>query len=373
MNISTVTHLKRRLARWLRGIATNIAGLLPHPRSGSLASRNSRVIQRIIVIGRFPNPTFDYYLRARLESSAMPPFILVDLRHLDLSGIDPVNSYVIICRYASRSVLAWINRHAATLAGVGLFVDDDVRAVVTGADAKVGYRLFLLHYALAPLISLNRYLDTVWASTPALAAALGGRAVVLPPVPHGSTWNVARRTSSDTVRVVFHATAVHVREHRFLVPIIKAVVAARPTVAVEIIADRSARRLWSGIDRVEIVPPMNWASYLNRTLQKGADIALVPLLPSRANRARAETKRIDVVRLGAAGIFSRSEAYGEGDVPGELIIRNRRHLWIDAVLQLIDDPAWRATVAAASRSRVEGMSEQAAEGIPSLIGRGMYC
>ncbi len=95
----------------------------------------------------------------------------------------------------------------------------------------------------------------------------------------------------------------------------------------------------------------------------------MPLLRSRANRARAGTKRIDVARLGGAGVFSASPAYGSGEGSDEVIIPNRRRLWIAAILTLIDDAEARAKAAAATRRAVEAMAAEAARGIPELVAR----
>jgi hypothetical protein len=356
---------------WARRIAIGLDKLLPRPKATGGAFPR-RPIERIVVFGRLPNPTVDYYLAARLGAPGMPASRLVDVRDPALATLPAEGTLVIVCRYASRRLVAWIERHASVLAGVAFFTDDDIGAVITGSEARLGYRLFLWHRAVAPLRRLNRHVDVVWTSTPGLARALADpRAVVLPPAPPAAHWRrddvpALPETGDGTVRILYHATAVHVREHRFLRPIVEAVLAARPQVRFEVTADAWAARLWAGLERVTVDAPTPWEAYLARTGRERADIVLVPMLRSRANAARAGTKRIDVVRLGAAGIFSASPAYGEADGSGEIRLANRRRRWIEAILRLVDDPEARAAVAAASRALVEAASRSAEEGLPGM-------
>lgn len=366
--------LGRRMAMGLRAQARKavlgLECLLPRPAvTGEAFPR--RPITRVVVFGRLPNPTIDYYLLARLRAAGMPPARIVDIRDVDLGMVEPVGTLVIICRYATRRLVTWIERHSAVLAGVALFTDDDIGAVITGSEAKLGYRLFLYHRALGPLRRLNRHLDMVWASTPALAEALSeAKAQVLPPAPPEELWLGSNATDTPqgcgTVSIVYHATAVHTKEHRFLRPIIEEILRLRPEVTFEVTADERMAPIWSKLARVQIVPPSSWAVFLARTTRQRADIALVPLLRSRANETRAGTKRIDVVRLGAAGIFSASSAYGVPNGSAEPRLPNQRKVWIETILRLVDDPVARSAAAAASRRLVAVASAAADRGLPGL-------
>ena len=363
------------LRRMAKAVARVVASMMPRLRLDVAAMpRPRKDMVRIIVFARLPNPTIDYYLTARLAAPGMPPSQIVDIRDPTVPGIDPDGAFVIICRYASKQVADWIDRHAGRLAGVGYFTDDHLGAIITGGEATVGYRLFLYVRGLAPLRRLNRHIDIIWAATPALADEIGrDHARVLPPAPHPEVWAKVPvdvegpRSGESCVRIVYHATDVHLREHGFIAPIIAQVLAARPNVVFEVTADARAGRHWEGMERVTVLRPTSWPDYLARTRREHADIALVPLLRSGANRARAGTKRIDVVRLGAAGLFSRSAAYGEADDSGEIRLANRRRLWVETLLRLVDEPKLRAEVALASRVIVEAMARQADHGIPDLL------
>ncbi len=353
--------LRERLALW-------IERKLPRPQLRPGANGRPRgPVKRIIVFGRMPNPTFDYYFAARLDAPGMPPSEAVDIRHGKLADLDAEGAFIIICRYASPNVLKWLDTNSDRLSGVGLFLDDDIPAVVTGRDADLFYRIRLCYRALWPLRRLNRHLDIVWASTPHLASTLHlEKAQVLPPAPsdalsrrHPGSDDLAAMAVSDQILIAYHATGVHLEEHRFLRPIIEEVLAQRQQVRFEVFADSRSKSIWRGLKRVTVRRPLRWEDYLNDADKHKIDIMLVPLAPSRVNDSRAPTKRIDVSRYGAAGLFSDGLVYGSADVGGEVRLQYSRGVWLAALLRLVDNKDERAALAAATRRAVAEMTTHA--------------
>lgn len=356
--------LRELLAGWLERC-------LPRPqlREGATGCPR-RSVKRVVVFGRLPNPTFDYYLAARLEAPGMPPFKVVDIRGQETSTLEADGVFVIICRYASPLVLQWIEHNASRLSGVGLFVDDDIPAVVTGKDADFRYRLFLWYRALWPLRRLNRHLDIVWASTPHLASRLAGtRPVVLPPAPPSALWSngdsdaEALSRVNGQILIGYHATGVHLQEHRFLRPIIEEVLRKRPHTQFEVFADRRARTIWQGLDRVQIREPLPWMDYLADAKDRRIDVMLVPLAPSHVNDSRASTKRIDIARYKAAALFSEAPAYSSACENSELRLPYRAETWCRAILQLVDDASVRRKSMVATRQTVLQMTSAADTGL----------
>lgn len=357
------------------GFARWIKNCLPRPRLRRGATGlPRRPVKRVIVFGRIPNPTFDYYFAARLQAPGMPPFQAVNIFDPALVDLDPAGVFAVICRYASAAVVHWIERNAEQLAGVGLFLDDDIPAVVTGRGAELHYRLFLWHRALWPLLRLNKHLDIVWASTPQLASVLqSSRALVLPPAPPEALW---RKTPDDadaqdrigaSVLVAYHATGVHLEEHRFLRPIVEQILCRRRDVIFEVFADRRARAIWGGLEGVRIRDPLPWPDYIADSAGRRIDIMLVPLAPSHMNDSRASTKRIDVARYGAAAVFSEGLAYGHADDGDELRLPYVAEAWRDAVLRLIDDRQERSMLAEATCRAVLQMSSATGTGFEVFI------
>lgn len=165
------------------------------------------------------------------------------------------------------------------------------------------------------------------------------------------------------VLIAYHATAVHLEEHRFLRPIIAEVLRERPQVRFEVFADRRARGIWQGLERVQIREPMPWTEYLADASHRRIDIMLVPLAPTHVNDSRAPTKRIDVARFRAAGVFSDGLAYGSSNDRGELRMRYAVDDWCRTVVQLVDDLKLRRRVAVATHRAVLQMTSSADTGL----------
>lgn len=343
--------------------------MLPTPRLRAGATGTARrPVRRVILFGQHPNPTSDYYFSARLAAPGMPEYQVVDIRDSDFRALDPEGAFVIFCRYASEHTLDWIDRSAEQLAGVGLFIDDNIPAVISSSESSIPYKFKLFTKALWPLRRLNRLLDIVWVSTPRLAQEVPeARPRILSPAPAFALWKNPlvdmEKSEKRSVHLAFHATGIHVQEHRFLQPVIREILAARQTVSFEVFADARTAPLWKGIDRATIRQPLPWRDYLKEGVNRRIDIMLVPMSASLVNDCRSSTKRIDVARAGAAGVFSISEAYGGPDAGGEIRIPNIRAVWQEAILNLIDDPVTRFSVANATRAIVEQMSRQAEDGL----------
>lgn len=358
------------MAQWVRR-------RLPRPLLRTAATGSPRApVESIIFFGRMPNPTYDYYFCARLQAEGMPPFRVVDIRDPSLMNLQAKGVFAIVCRYATSKLLDWIEKNTEVLSGVGLFLDDDIPAVVTGRDASFAYRLSLVTRALMPLRRLNQHIDVVWVSTSQLASRLHGvEAKILPPSPAMASWQLARprprNLNGERVRLAYHATGVHLEEHLFLRPIIERVMRDRPVVDFEVFADSRAQRVWKGIDRALLREPLPWDAYLADAKTHQIDIMLVPLVRSYVNDSRAPTKRIDVARYGAAGIFSEGEVYGLGSRSAELLLEARPDEWRSAIIKLVDDPTMRNRFAKETESAVLKMMTAAVTGIDMISGHGV--
>lgn len=347
---------------------------LPQPQD-AFDTNVLKAVSRIIVVGKFPNPTFDYYFAARLAAPGMPPFELVDIR--DRSPLlDADGAMVVIVRYTSIRLSRWVAKHKRKLASVVLFVDDDIASAITSPEANLGYRYRLISQAIMPLKLLNRTVDELWVSTEVLKQRLAYASPrVLPPAPGADTLSHALQPFSSSltpkkVKIAYHATSIHVEEHNFLRPIIKAVLEARPYVLFEVIAEGRIADAWRKIDanRVIVKPPLPWKQYVHDQTEQ-IDVMLVPVAPSQLNDCRAETKRIDVVRVQAAALLSDCPAFRPAHAC-ELLLPYEKTTWVSHILSLVDNEYERSRVAAATRERVKEMQKRALDGLP-LIARRM--
>ncbi len=352
----------RRGESALRSFARALA---PRPRADGASY--STPPRRLLVLVKGENPTFSYYLENRLRLPESLPWMVRSIDTDPLDDIDPDGLLVLVCRYIGRRQLRWLEVHRESLAGVALFIDDDIAALVAGRDGSLAYRAYLAYFGLLPLRRLNRLLSGVWVSTPPLQRRLGGKrrkVDLLAPSPIlADQLPLPGQRRSGAVSLAFHATDIHDREHAFLAPIVKEVLMRRPDLSFEVLARGGNRRLWqtAGIDprQLSLLPLVPWPDYYAQTRQRGADILLVPLLDGLANEVRADTKRIDCCRMGAAAIFSRCEIYERRRKPSEAHVETDGRQWVETILRLADDGAARSTAAAATRESVADMAREA--------------
>lgn len=356
--------------RWLRN-------LVPKPRV-NLSANVQRVTEcrRVIIFARLPSPTYDYYLAARLSAPGMPEFLVFDPSRLAEPLPEARESFVIICRYASLRTVRWIKQNSHELCGVALMIDDDLASVILSGEASFRYRVKLLWSSVLPTFLLGRHLSVVFASTPYLAQILGGGAKgirVLPPAPPATMFTRDMPSTAAPVInhgtpivVAYHATSIHVSEHAFLVPVLREILSDRPNVTFEVFGGRQVERLWRDVPQVTFRRPMSWMDYLEEGKSRKIDIMLVPLAPLPINESRSDTKRIDIVRYGAAAILSASTAYGLEDDSGEIILPLEVDRWKESILRLIDDEHLRTKTAAATAAKVAAMAKRSAAGLELL-------
>lgn len=319
--------------------------------------------KRILVLIKGQNPTFDYYLAARLQLFHIP----YEVRCIDQDRLDDIDTdglMVIICRYIRPHQAKWIKLNRRRLAGVAYFVDDDIPALIADRHSDLGYRLYLAYFACLPMKRLNGLLTHLWVSTEALARALSHpqreETGVLVPAPFiEDHLPLGRPYGEATLKIVYHATNTHHREHAFLVPVMEEVMLRRPDVRFEVLAQGRSNDLWKEAsipsERMRILPPMGWQDYYRYSREEGADIVLMPLLEGLANESRADTKLIDCCRMGAAPILSDVAPYRRRRDNGSFIVENSRQKWVEALLGLIDHANLRGAAREATRAQVLGM------------------
>ncbi|PZR50262.1 MAG: hypothetical protein DI537_57890, partial [Stutzerimonas stutzeri] len=292
-----------------------------------------------------------------------------------LDDLDPRGTFVILCRYVKPRQLFWLRRHRRELAGIGLFVDDDIAAMVADNGGPLDYRAYLFGMGILPLFLLNGLLTHLWTSTETLAAALaqnGQVASVLAPRPGEEQYKASDAVprTDDAVRMVFHATGMHFSEHRFLIPIVTDMLARHAHLSFEVIAEGAPTRWWSGLaidpERLRIRAPLRWPDYFRETASNPADIALVPLLPGRTNARRSDTKRIDVSRMQAAAIYSHCDIYRRCAMPGEIFAPHEPDAWRREIERLATDPLLRQRTREATMASMRVMRRAARAGFPGL-------
>ncbi|WP_139330644.1 hypothetical protein [Rhizobium sp. RU33A] len=285
---------------------------------------------------------------------------------------DAQGAFVILCRYAMARQIWWLIKHHKRISGLSLFIDDDIAATVIEGQSALPYRIYLLVCGLLPLIVFNRWMTHVWASTEALGERLRTSDIV-PPLPSkAQLQHYGKRVEHvPRLRLIYHATGAHDGEHRFLMPIVQQLMHLFSELHFEVIASRRAARAWEDtlhevIDRVSNQPKTTWEAYLDATARAEGGIMLVPLLSGRVNSVRADTKRIDICRMGLAAVFSASPVYTRCREPDDILIENDPEIWIETVSQLLRDAALRDMSRKAVVSSTARMIRETGPWLPGL-------
>ena len=305
------------------------------------SGRLRRPVRRIIAVVAGPNPSFDYYLARRLAEPDAPPVSVVDVASPGVSRDENLEgAFLIFCRYISRKWLNCLEAEREKLAGVGLFLDDDMDALAADRSVPFMYRLDIYRRALWHRPRFNRQLDFLWVANGRLARRYrSADPAVLPPFPDEPD-GARPSVPVDRLRMAFHSQSVHRGEHLWLRSIMPRILEMEPGIALEVIVDRPLTGLWRGLPRTQVLAALPWPEFRAHTASAGADLLLAPTLPSPVNAMRSATKRIDAYRLGAALLVSSPEIYEPSAEERSLgmCVPPERQAWIDAVTGLARDP-----------------------------------
>jgi hypothetical protein len=322
-----------------------------------------RPFRRLIVVVAGSNPTFDYYLAPRLRTRHNLDIEIADLWKGpdELSSAIFQDALVLFCRYISGRWLDAMERNREKIAGVGTFLDDDLVALFQDWKIPVRMRARYLMKGIALWPRLERQLDVLILSNPRLASRFPGSApFLLSPLPERRDL-VPLPLRHDGFVVGFHATHTHHHEHRWLVPIVREVLARCPNVTFHITANRSTARLWTGDERVRVMPVLPWPVYRSTTHLHPIDVMLAPLLPNRVNLVRSPTKRIDAARNGAALLTSDATVYlsSPEEIAAGMVVRLEPAAWATTISALAQDPDRVQRLAALNRDVLLRMQREA--------------
>lgn len=310
---------------------------------------------RIVALTWGDNPTFDYYLRPRLSELA---HCVVDISQRNSTAFQLNDGdYIIACRYIT---LGWAVklRLARGLSGFGLLFDDDYAAFLDDPRIAPAYRLSIAWRAGLPMLFAGARLTDLFVSTPVLQQRYAeGRARILHPAPGSGDLKYMRlgRDSAgenDRVSVVaFHAQLSHLADHELAARVCRRIADLHYSVRFDVIGPGAARQLWRETPNVSFTDELDWRTYRTVTACNGADVLIAPMYDTPVNQARAPTKAIDAVRMGACAVFPDMAPYR--NVAGACLTAPTDEIaWANAVVTLLRDDKMRQESAEALRRTV---------------------
>lgn len=307
----------------------------------------------LLVLSPGPIPTTDVYVRARIDPT--PDCRVVDTLVVPASA-EPApaqGTAVLVVRHAPRAWLAWIRRHRESLAHVSLLMDDDMPAALRARELPLGYALrTALRHAITRR-GLGGFCDGVWLSTPELCARYASwRPGLCVPLYVDGPESAAGSDAAVPV-YFYHGTRAHRAEIEWLIPVVREVQLRHPLAVFEVSGDASIARLFQGIPRVRVLPPMPWSSFLALRARPGSAyrVGLAPCLPTPFNAARSHVKLFDITRLGAAGIYADRAPYRTAvrDAETGVLCGDSPAEWVRNILALLDDKPRVVAIAQAAR------------------------
>lgn len=302
------------------------------------------------------NPSFDYYFAPRFGLHPSPPVRRFDLFAFPEQIAEAVapGTFLIFCRYLNRNWLKAVRAGRNRLAGIGLFVDDDIVAMVMAPELAWLYRLKIFYRALGPSWAIRPHLNRVWVSTPYLAERWKAMSpVVMPPLADVMDLSTEPISTGHTV-IGLHAGGSHRADKIWFEPVVRGVLAAAPNVTFEIVAENASDWTWRGDPRVRVIPFQSWPRYRADTAGLGRDLLLAPFRPTAVNAARAEVKRIDAARCGAALLVADPNVYQVSAEEAALgmVVPVDVASWTTAILTLADDRPRRAALVKLNREKL---------------------
>ncbi len=282
------------------------------------------------VVEESENPSSDFFVIPELKRQGY------EIRRFGFHNYpDPselANNIIVFVRYVPRGWRGFIDRNRGKTGQIIYFMDDDLLNPTAFAGLSLRYQFKLTRYAFLARNWLRNHNACFWVSTPYLLSTYSSfQPVLVSPVP------ITEKVKPLTV--FYHGSSSHNAEIRWLLPIIEEVLNIRENVVFEVIGNTRVRQWFRGMDRVNVLHPMSWASYQALIHRGGREIGLAPLLDSAFNRARSYTKYFDITAAGAVGIFADNPVYRaciKHDSNGIIVPMDQTE-WTKSILDLMDN------------------------------------
>jgi len=229
----------------------------------------------------------------------------------------------------------------------------------TGRDNR-----FLAMVRRAALVSVTTvtlrqlFGDWLLRVAPDEVSRLLSKITILPNLIDPKIWNTGplfRDNSNGKVRMAFFGSETHGLDLAMIAPAIRQVLVAHSN-KVELCCWGCITEELKTVDGVRYMGPYDpdYAHHARRLSEAGVDIAVVPLLPNRFNRAKSPIKYLEFGICGIPGIYSNLEPYHHvvHHQDNGILASDDTGSWVGAMTRLIDDREYRLTLASRARQDV---------------------
>lgn len=294
-------------------------------------------VKRALIIEENRNPSSDFFVVPDLVSQGYT------VEHVSNSvnpgSLDARGALLVFVRYLPAHWKRALDTNAIAHAGIVYFADDDLfdAAALRGLPLRYRWKIRKLAGKRLKRWLADHHAVQCWVSTASLAERypeLQCRIVAPRPV---------SVDSDQPVTVFYHASASHIAEMRWLLPVMREVLSQAPHVRFEVIGNPEVYSAFRRLPRTSVLMPMSWPAYQSLLRCGGRQIGLAPLLDNAFNQARSPTKFFDITAAGGCGLYAEHPVYQDFITSGEdgLVLPMEPRLWTDAILRLAESDAER--------------------------------
>ncbi|UYM18546.1 glycosyltransferase family protein [Endozoicomonas euniceicola] len=285
----------------------------------------------IVLLTDSNSPTRDIYFTCRYPEENVRE-VFSDCSPEVLEHFVSTGDFVVIIRNQPARLLKTLKKIKYKFAGVAWFIDDDIPAAWSDPHLPGDYGRRLTWSYLKIRHLLSGLCDRIWVSTQWLAGKY-----CLPESDVISPGLVSATVPDRKLRYFYHGSKSHLREMRFLRPVVEEIQKRYDFAQFEIFGDHEVYKLFRDIPGVRIVHPMKWNKFKHYTATANLDIGLAPVLESPFNKARSHNKMLDISRSGAVGIYSELHALS-GEIAANnagLVVNNEPEQWVESFDQML--------------------------------------
>ena len=260
-------------------------------------------------------PTTDLYVLNPLRHLARHESELPRVAHL-FGHVYAVGRTCVVSRIAGADELRRLD--GRRFRQIVYVVDDDFEAGAEDPLLPARYRARLAAFAAGPLRELRERADVVVASSPALAALYGPKALVMQPAWRRTPAPLSHFERSGAFEIAHLGTASHAADLAPLGPGLARVLVAHPAARLTIFAAAACPPELREHPRVRLRGAMGWWRYKFMLPLQRFHLALYPLQDSRFTAARSANKLFEHALVGAASLMSPNPALRAATAAGDL-------------------------------------------------------
>lgn len=278
---------------------------------------------------------------------------------IDRAFADQRPDLIVLSRYTAENGVDWIARaHGAGVPAI-FHIDDDLLAV----PISLGPSKFKAYNDPARLAALRaniEHSDLCYVSTPELAKRFAEHGIEAP-IAAGDIYCSVRTEEVGALAppatgpvIGYMGTGGHSADVAMILPAVAELMSRIPSLNFELFGTiKMPPELAAFGSRVRHLPPVaDYAEFRTHLRSLGWWVGLAPLEDNPFNRCKADTKWVEYSLAGMAVVASDLPVYHRACAGGSGLLASTTEQWVQAVAELLYDPAERQRTVAAAQTKL---------------------